>query len=32
MKQIKRRDFIKIAGATAAAGAIGFPSYCRSGG
>ena len=30
MKQIKRRDFIKIAGATAAAGAIGFPTIAAA--
>ena len=32
MKQIKRRDFIKIAGATAAVSAIGFPSIAAAAG
>ncbi len=32
MKQIKRRDFIKIAGATVAVSAIGFPAIAAAGG
>jgi sulfide dehydrogenase [flavocytochrome c] flavoprotein subunit len=32
MKQIKRRDFIKIAGATVAASAIGFPTIAAAAG